>query len=339
MSKRVIIFGATGTVGAYAALHLKECGFEVIAVGHRASDNGFFADYGIQYASVDVTDKSHFARLPQQEVYGIVNLAGMLPARMKGYQPQVYIDTNITGMLNILEYAAKVGVSRFVYSQSISDVAYLCGSATPIPSDAASHFPLDNDHSVYSIAKNAAADLLRHYSCHYGFQHYILRFPNIYLYHPNPYYYVDGQLRMQGYRRLIYTALKGEEIQIWGDPGKVRDMVYVKDCTQIIGCCLSKEQAASGVYNVGTGVGTSLEDQVKGIVEVFSPANHPSPIVYMPDKPDAAEYIFDVSKTMKNLGYTPKYDYLSYLRDFKQEMEQQRFQKLWGKEQDYYNEL
>ena len=165
MNKKVIIFGATGTVGAYAALHLKDCGFDVVAVGHRASDNGFFADYGITYVSVDITDKSHFARLPQQEIYGIVNLAGMLPARMKGYQPQIYIDTNITGMLNILEYAAQTGVSRFVYSQSISDVAYLCGSATPIPSDAASHFPLDNDHSVYSIAKNAAADLLRHYSC------------------------------------------------------------------------------------------------------------------------------------------------------------------------------
>ena len=45
--KRIIVFGATGTVGAYASLRLREDGFEVVAVGSRASDNGFFAQYGI----------------------------------------------------------------------------------------------------------------------------------------------------------------------------------------------------------------------------------------------------------------------------------------------------
>ena len=40
----VVIFGATGSVGVYSALTLKEAGYEVIALGHRKSDNGFFAD-------------------------------------------------------------------------------------------------------------------------------------------------------------------------------------------------------------------------------------------------------------------------------------------------------
>lgn len=334
MKKRVIVFGATGTVGAYTCLHLRNCDIDVVAAGHRASDNGFFADHDIEYISVDITDIKHFARLPQKDVYAIVNLAGMLPARMKGYQPQQYIDTNITGMLNILEYAAKIGVCRFVYSQSISDVADLCGNSSPIPSDADSHFPLNNDHSVYSITKNAASNLLQHYSCKYGFQYFILRFPNIYLYHPNAYYYVDGVKKMQGYRRLIKTALKGEEIQIWGNPAKVRDIVYVKDCTQIIALCITNENAESGKYNVGTGIGTSLEEQVKGIVKVFSPSNNPSPITYHPEMPDAAEYIFDISKT-KKLGYVPKYNYIAYLQDFKKEMEANTFMKIWGTENDY----
>ena len=54
MNKKVVIFGATGKVGCYSALHLKEVGFDVIAVGHRPSDNGFFADYNIPYYSVDI---------------------------------------------------------------------------------------------------------------------------------------------------------------------------------------------------------------------------------------------------------------------------------------------
>ena len=55
----------------------------------------------------------------------------------------------------------------------------------------------------------------------------------------------------------------------------------------------------------------------------------------MPNMPDAPEYIFDISKTKEKLGYIPKYDYISYLEDFKQEMESNTFEKIWGKEQDY----
>ena len=140
---------------------------------------------------------------------------------------------------------------------------------------------------------------------------------------------------MEGYRQMIYMALKGEPISIWGDPSRVRDMVYVKDCTQLISLCMSVENAPSGVYNVGTGVGTSMEDQIRGIVEVFSPKDHPSPILYAPDKPDSPQYIFDITKGRTLLGYRPKYGYLDYLRDFKEEMLEERFALLWGKEKDY----
>lgn len=331
MSKKAVVLGATGTVGAYTALYLKDAGWEVIASGRRASDNGFFAEYGIPYIPVDVTRADDFEKLPQEGVDALVNLSGMLPARMKGYRPQAYVDINVTGSLNILEYAVKAGIPRVVFTQSISDVAHLCGCREPIPSEAPSAFPLDNDHSVYSITKTAACNLLRHYAAHFGFKHFILRFPNIYLYHPDPYYYVDGERKMQGYRRLIRMALKGEPIAVWGNPGCVRDIVYVKDCCEIIRCCLEAPNPEGDMYNVGTGVGVSLEDQIKGIVEVFSPKDHPSAILYEPHHPDAPEYIFDISKT-RRLGYEPRYGYLDYLKDFKEEMQRQRFARLWGQE-------
>ncbi|MBQ9411037.1 MAG: NAD(P)-dependent oxidoreductase [Bacteroidales bacterium] len=330
--KHVIVFGATGTVGAYTCLQLKEDGFAVTAAGGRKSDNGFFARHGIPYVSVDICSALSFDVLPQKDVYGIVQLAGMLPARMEGYTPQRYIDINVTGMLNFLEYAVRCGARRVVYSQSISDVDYLMGTTVPVPEDAPSRFPGNNDHSVYSICKNAAADLLRHYSYKFGIKPFILRFPNIYLYHPNPYYYVNGELRMQGYRKMIYMAMAGRDIEVWGNPSRVRDIVYVKDCTQLISRCFLTENATGGNYNVGTGVGVTLEDQVKGIIEVFSPRDNPSRLLYSPEKPDAAQYIFDISNARKDLGYQPKYLYMDYLKDFKREMEQQRFRLLWGPE-------
>lgn len=333
MKKNVMVFGATGTVGAYTCLYLKEKGYSVVAVGHRLTDNGFFAMYGMEYYSVDVCNKQDFLKLPKVGIYAIVHLCGMLPARMKGYHPQQYIDVNMIGTLNILEFAKEVRSEVFVYSQSIADVAYLCGSKRPIPADVATSFPINNDHSVYSITKTAAVNLIKHYSAVVGYKYYILRFPNIYLYHPNPMYYVDGKEKWQGYRKLIHMAQRGEPIMIWGNPNKVRDIVYVKDCTQIIEKCISSK-AESGTYNVGTGIGTTLNEQVEKIVEVFSPSNNRSPISYDLNKPDTTEYIFDVSKTRQNLGYVPHYGYMDYLIDFKYEMEKETFALLWGTNQD-----
>ena len=330
MMKKVLVFGATGTVGAYTCLYLIERGYSVIAVGSRKDDKGFFSDCGIDYYSVDVRKPQEFEKLPKEGIDAVVNLAGMLPARMEGYHPQSYIDINLTGALNILEYCSRINVDRVVYSQSISDVARLCGTKEPISSDAPTSFPLNNDHSVYSITKNAAVSLLEHYSAKCGFKYYILRFPNIYLYHPNPFYYVDGEKKWQGYRLMIHKAIHSEPIGIWGDPMKVRDVVYVKDCCQIIERCISVEEAKSGTYNVGTGIGTTLEEQIKGIVSVFSPKKNPSRIDYDRERPDSTEYVFDMSKVEKNLGYVSQYDYISYLEDFKKEMFAQRFEKLWG---------
>lgn len=327
--KTAIVFGATGTVGAYTCLHLIESGIEVIAVGRRKSDNGFFAQYSIPYFSVDVCNFDDFKKLPSDGVDSIVNLSGMLPARMKGYRPQEYIDINMSGTLNILEYSKSLNVESFISTQSISDVSYLCGSKTPIPADVESRFPMNNDHSIYSITKTASVNLVKHYAEVVGFKYYILRFPNIYLYHPNPMYYVDGEEKWQGYRKMIKMAIDGEPISIWGNPDKVRDIVYVKDCTQIIEKCITSG-AVSGMYNVGTGVGITMREQIEKIVKVFSPKNKVSPIYYDASKPDTTEYIFDISKTRENLGYTPKYDYESYLLDFKKEMEEERFALLWG---------
>lgn len=62
--KTILIFGATGTLGAYISLHFYKLGYKVIAVGHRKNDNDFFADYTIPYYSVDITKEEDFKKLP-----------------------------------------------------------------------------------------------------------------------------------------------------------------------------------------------------------------------------------------------------------------------------------
>ena len=62
--KKVIVFGATGNLGAYITIYLKSVGYDVIAVGHRKDDNGFFASRGMKYYSVDITKPEEFEQLP-----------------------------------------------------------------------------------------------------------------------------------------------------------------------------------------------------------------------------------------------------------------------------------
>jgi UDP-glucose 4-epimerase len=327
--KNIVIFGATGTIGVYTAIELKENNYNIFAVGRRIDHNNFFNRHGISYYSLNIKNKDDFDLLPSGNIDAVIHYAGSMPAHMRGYNPKEHIDSIIIGTFNVLEYAKKVNAERIIFSQSISDILYLFGTTNPISPDVEKKFPLTGDHSVYSISKNAAANLIEHYYSEYKIKRFILRLPTIYAYHPNPFYYVNGERRWMGYRLLIDNAIKGNTIEIWGNPQMKKEVVYVKDFTQIVNGALDAA-TDGGVYNVGTGTGISLEDQIKYIIQVFSPPQNQSKIIYKSDMPNAQQFVLDINKTKEELGYSPRYDYLSYLLDFKKEMALQRFADIWG---------
>ncbi len=332
--KKVVVLGATGKVGCYTALYLKEMGYDVIAVGKRASDNGFFSDYKIPYVSVDILKQDEFKKLPQNDVFAVIHMAAVLPATMEGYNPRMFVESNIYGTMNVLDWAISAGIQRFVFARTVADVYYLYGQGKPISADAPSKFPLNTDHTIYAITKNAAVDILTHYGEKYGFKYYTLRFANVFCYHPNPTFYKDGVKRWTGQRAIIEQAKKGEDIELWGNPDCKRDVFYVKDCTQIIEKMLSAN-GISGVYNIGNNMPVTRMEQIQGIIDVFGNPDKKSKIIINRDKPDSPNFCLDISKTIEQLGYEPKWDYISFLKDLKHEMEINRFEKLWGKESDY----
>ena len=335
MSKNVIIFGATGTLGAYISLHLAGLGYSVTAVGHRKSDQGFFKDYNIPYYSVDITVKEDFKKLPTTDIYAVLHFAGALPASMEGYQADLYISSIVQGTLNVLEFTREVKADRIVFPQSLFDISYLFGSKVPIPADSLRQAPLDGDHAVYVIAKNAAVDLINHYYKVYGLKRFILRLSRVYTYHPNPYTYTDGVKTLISDRLFIYKAMRGEDIEIWGDPHRLLETICMDDFLQIVEKTLTAS-VDGGIYNIGSG-GSTLEERVKGIIKVFNPSDKKSKITYLPEKPSAQQFVLDIRKTIQELGYKPQYSWEDYLYSFKKEMELERFQKLWGREQDYLN--
>ena len=332
--KDIIVFGATGNLGAYIAMHLKNQGYNVIAVGGRKSDNGFFSSHGMQYYSIDIKDRTAFDVLPIKEYHAVAHFASTLPSRYC-YNPVELFETITIGTLNVLEWMRKVGCKKIIFPQTPSDMAKYHNNGSTIPCDAPRHFPKHGDHAVYTIAKNAAVDLMEYYQAEYGFSYFALRFFTIYQYHPNAYHYADFKRRMMPYRQIIDRAIKGLPIEIWGDPSKAKEMVYIKDFVRLVEACI-ESNLSGGCYNCGNGWQVSLEEQIRGIIKVFSPNDSPSPIIYCPEKPDNLQNAFDMEKTFKDFPtYRPAYSYIEQLKDFKKEMEEEPFAQLWGRKEDY----
>ncbi|MCL2050592.1 MAG: NAD(P)-dependent oxidoreductase [Lachnospiraceae bacterium] len=328
-SRPILILGATGTLGAYLALHLKEKGYDVIASGRRASDNGFFADYQIPYYSIDIKNKDGFSVLPQQKIGVIVHAAGVMPAVLGGISPYEQIDNIVTGTLNVLEYGRELGIEKVLFTHMNMNTR----PGTDYQEDVDRSFILTGDHAVHSICKNAAANLIEHYYHQYGIKRFMFRLSNVYAYHPEKYYYSDGIKKPVAYRKIIDQAIKGEPIEIWGNPLRAKEITYVKDICQIFERAI-ESKLDGGIYKTGRGVGVTLEEQIKGIVDVFC-GEKKSELIYCPEKPDARQFIHDIKKTQTDLGYMPEYDYRKHLEDYKIEKENNRFIKLWGSEEDY----
>lgn len=328
---KVVVIGATGNIGAYLTEdlcnHASEEGYEVFAAGHRKTS--FFDRYGIKYASVDMADAATLEALPQENVDAVILLAGLLPAYMQGYDPTRYVDVNSRGALNVLEYCRKVGADRILYAQTISDVL---GSVTPehpiIRPYQERNISMTGDHTVYALSKCFAVDLIYHYQEQYGLKGFIFRLPTVYAYTPDETYNVNGERRILGYRLLMNRAMAGEPLEIWGDPTRAKDIVNVKDFCQLFRKAVTVKKVGGGIFNVGTGVGTTNEEWIRGIAEVFNPEGKKSEIVYRPDMPDGPSFIMDISNDREVLGYEPEYLFHDFLLDFKKEMQINRFAEL-----------
>ena len=126
---------------------------------------------------------------------------------------------------------------------------------------------------------------------------------------------------------MIEKAMNSEPLTIYGDGKYAKDMVYVYDCAQMI-CKAVEVDKEHGIYNVGTGVPVMIEEQIRTIVEVFSPKDNPSSITYLLEKTCAGGFLMDISNAVLDLHYSPQYDCRRLLEDIKQEMKVQRFRKV-----------
>ncbi len=329
--KNILVLGATGNIGIYLVdylcSHLDRNTYGIIPSGRR--NTAYFDRFGLSYVQCDIQIKDELcSKIDWKSIFAVVDLAGILPARMEGYCPQDYIDINVTGTLNVLECCRKYHVEKILFTQSWADYLGYLGEIEVFHPYMEKNYNYTGDHAIYALSKGMAVDMIRHYHEEYGLKNYVFRLPNIYMYKPEDQYFLNGELHTSSYRLMINHAIHGEDIELWGNPNAGKDIVYVKDFCQMVYKAILANNSG-GIYNVGTGIKTTMQEQIDGIIDVFCPPDRKSRIIYCPDKRSCDNFIMDIENARQELGYEPQYGYLQYLNDFKSEMQNtDRFKNL-----------
>lgn len=327
----ILVIGASGFIGTYLVKKLVDDGKEVVATGRNRRFEEHYRRMGVKYIPFDLSRKEDIAMLPTENVEAVVLLAAMLPANMPGEEDaQKYIDINITGTLNVLEYCRKNGIRKIISTTSYADVSRKWAPDARLEDDTLRDCPLEGDHAVYVISKNAASDLIEYYNNTYDLQGCVFRFPPVYGVGPHSSLYCNGVLRKSGFQIFIDKAVAGEDIEIFGDD-VYRDIVYIDDVVSAF-CLAIASDKAKGVYNIMSGETSSLYQQALDVVDVFTPeGTKKSTVIRRPDIPNGSKsYSFSIEKARRDFGYSPQYvPFHKLVEAYKKELDNPRFPDLF----------
>jgi UDP-glucose 4-epimerase len=181
-------------------------------------------------------------------------------------------------------------MQRIVYLSSGGTV-YGRPTMDPIPE----RHPL-NPVCSYGIVKVAIENYLYMFQELQGLKPIVLRASN-------PYGERQGHQGVQGViGTFLYKAHSNERIEIWGDGSVVRDFIYVGDLGQM--CLKAIENEVCGVFNVGSGIGHSI-NEVLAYVQTVS--NRPLQIDYKPARGfDVARVVLDTSRATSTFNWIPQ---------------------------------
>lgn len=330
-----IIFGASSFIGVYTVDEFLKQGEKVIVTGRNNKFKEHYDEIGVQYINLDLANKKDFEQLPKEGVEGVILLAGLLPANAQvnldeDENADDYFRINTIGTINVLEYCRKNGINRVISNCSYADVRGAWGKKT-ITEDEPRDFIYTGDHAVYVFSKNAANDTMEYYNQQHSMKNAWFRFPPVYGVGPHDSLYINGTLKKSGLKIFIDNASEGKDICIYGDPNLSRDVVYVKDVAHAYYLAM-KSDKTSGLYNMTSGRGVTLQEQAEVIAELWAPSpEKKSKITYKPEiVNNTPSYLFSMEKAKKDFGFVPAYsDFKVMMTDYKKDLDANKYQELF----------
>lgn len=293
MAGRILITGGCGFIGVNLVAYLGRTPGTAL----RVLDNEVLGSRehlqefpGVEFHPGDIRDPEAVRRA-LEGVDCVVHLAADTRVMDSIANPTFNFEVNVVGTFTLLSAMREMGVTRMV---NASTGGAILGEAEPPTHERMLPMPA----APYGASKLAVEGYLSAFSQAYGFKAASLRFSNIY----GPRSYHKGSV----VAHLFKTALAGREFVVYGDGEQKRDYVHVDDICEGIGQAISR--GASGVYQLGTGIPTTLNALIDLARKVMGPA-YPLPVRYEDYRPGEIRNTWsDISKARVELDFAPETD-------------------------------
>lgn len=244
---------------------------------------------GFTFHQLDICDRRSLSLLASEAKGSdaVINLAARAGVRQSVENPWIYIDTNITGMLNLLECCREWGIQKFVLASTSS----LYGAANPRPfrEDANTDGPL----SPYAASKKGSEAFCFTYHYLYGIDVTVLRYFTVY----GP----AGRPDMSLFRFVQWVS-EGRTVTVYGDGEQSRDFTYVDDIAR--GTIAGLKPLGYEIINLGSDQPVVLKHAIQ-LVERLT--KQKARIENKPRHPaDVLATWADITKAERLLGWRPQ---------------------------------
>jgi len=282
---RAIVTGGAGFIGSHVAAALLARGDEVHAFDSLAKGKRENVPEGATLHEADIRGPDEvFDRVRPEAIF---HLAAQADVRTSVERPDYDADVNVLGTLRILE-AARRHDAKVVFASTGGAIYGECDGPAP---ETAERRPL----APYGASKLCGEEYLATWNRLYGTSHVSLRLGNVYGPRQEPHGEAGVIAIFMG---LLQT---GGTPTIYGDGRQTRDYVYVGD---VVAAVLAAAGHGGGVFNVGTGVETS-------VLQLYDAIQRASGVEREPSYVDARlgelqRSVLDVSLAERELGWRPE---------------------------------
>lgn len=259
----ILVTGGAGFIGSQVVDALIDKGYRVVVVDDLSTGKEENLNPKAQFCRMDICDHK-LREIFAKEIKWVNHHAAQIDVRKSVADPKEDACINIHGLPNILENCVRYRVKGVVFASS-GGVVYGEPVKLPVAENYAKR-PL----SPYGVSKLCSEYYLYYYHRVHGLPYIALRYGNVYGPRQDPY----GEAGVVAI--LTGKMLAGETPTIFGDGKQLRDYVFVEDIAKAnLLAMRSLERASSPnsiddqAYNIGTGVGTSVNELFAHLKEII----------------------------------------------------------------------